>query len=158
MAHITRAGSTPDVGTARNRVRKSVTFDGGAGSGAVGTVALFTVTGQVYIDRFTAFCTTVLGGTAGVSAGFANDVDGLTTIITSGNWAAGEFWGSGNVQPGSMNMPRPTAGGQNGGFPLDKAVSENIILTITTSAVASGAATFDVWYTPISDGATITAA
>ena len=41
-------------------VRKTITFTGGAGAGAVGTVALFTCTGWVNVALIGGFCTTDL--------------------------------------------------------------------------------------------------
>jgi len=142
-----------------SRVRKTIAaFTDTAGNGAVGTVNLFTVTGTVYIDRFVAYCTTTLAGVGGVTCGSTTDVDAFGSIITASTWAIDEFWSAGNVVKGSINMARPTSGGANAGFAIDKCQSENIILGITGSAVTSGAAVFDVWYTPISDDATIVAA
>lgn len=158
MPTITRAGSSGRVGTARSRARKTVAFDGTTGNGEVGTVDLFTVTGAVYIDRITARCTETCVGVGTMACGGASDTDGLMTSITPSNFAAGEFWASGNVVAGQINMPRPTVGGANAGIPLDKAFSEDVILTIASNDVTNGTVIFDVWFTPISDDGNVEAA
>lgn len=73
-------------------VRKTVEFDGGAGNGAQGTVALFTVTGDVRV-KVTAICSdTIVGagtlecGVAGATASIIAQIANATDLITDEIW------------------------------------------------------------------------
>lgn len=72
---------------------KSVVLDGGAGSGAVGTIDLFTVTGMV-IARVVAVViagvTQVAAGT--ISVGIAGATAAITAVTSGTKMAAGEIW------------------------------------------------------------------
>lgn len=75
-------------------ISKAVTFDGGAGTGAVGTVALFTVTGTVIVRVF-AVCGTLLGsaGAPTISVGTPNSsVSGMIPVTTALDIDANEIW------------------------------------------------------------------
>ena len=68
-------------------VRKTVTFTGGAGAGAVGSVAVFTITGRVWVDvtGLSVFCTTDLVDAGGGSpATLALGVTGNTSLLSGG--------------------------------------------------------------------------
>ena len=62
---------------------KTITFTCAAAAGAVGTVAVFTVTGRGLVHYTSVFCTTLLtesGVTATISYGTAGDVDAFIAM------------------------------------------------------------------------------
>ena len=138
-------------GWANALVRKSVSFDGGVGSGQVGTVALFTVTGAVAF-YITAICTeTLVGaatievGTAGSTAGIIAQVADATALLT------GEIW----YDATPTTVLDTIANGRLGYIIGDGA---DIILTVGAANVTDGTIVFQVWYTPLTVGATVVAA
>lgn len=129
------------------RVVKIVTFDGGAGSGAVGTVNLFTITGGVDIS-FEAFCVTLLteaGATATIEVGIAGKTDYIIAQTNAVDIDADKIWH--DATPDST-------------IELTSDVSKdvtikgaNIIATIGTQNITAGVIEFSIIYTPrTSDG------
>ena len=125
-------------------VSKSITFNGAAGTGAVGAVPIFTVTGEVLICVLVPFCTTDL--TEGApTATLALGVTGSTSLFLAATTAtaidANEFWIT--TTPPANGFALPAA------F-KDIAITDNIIGTVATQSVASGVIRFDLWYLPLS--------
>lgn len=137
----------PAATNAERHVRKTITFDGGAGSGAVGTVTVFTITGRVLITRFpAAFCSTGLseaGATATLTFGTTNGAAIFAAAINAVDIDTGEWWWAA--------APTTAKGTQwdETGFPV--AVSGNLILTVGAQNVTGGVLVFDLWYIPITD-------
>lgn len=76
------------------QTERTVTFDGTAGAGAVGTAAIFDVSGEV-LAKVLAVCTTSVTGTslANVSLGVTGSASYLITTTSPGTaLAAGEIW------------------------------------------------------------------
>ena len=73
--------------------QKSVTFTGGAGAGATGTVDLFTVTGSV-LFRMACVCSAPLTspGAATVEVGITGSTAAIIAQTTATNIIAGEIW------------------------------------------------------------------
>lgn len=155
--HTGPTGALQAAGAVPTPVRKTVTFTGGAGAGAVGTVALFTVTGDVLLTDLRAKVTTTLAdtvdgaffsvGTAtSVGAFFdaANELTDLDTFV-AGKWlldsTAGDFGSS-----LAYNETPPVG------------IDENIIITVSAQAINSGVIVFYLQYTPLSAGASVVAA
>lgn len=134
-------------------VRKTVTFNGGAGNGAVGTVALFTVTGLVKM-RIMAICGTNLAsdadpGGATISVGIAGTVDKFIAADEADSIDAGEIWHDATADS-VIEADTVSAFWLNNGA--------DAIATIATDDVVSGALTFIVEYIPMSaDGAVVAA-
>lgn len=131
---------------------KTVTFDGGAGSGAAGTVTVFTITGRVYVEAMFAFCTVLLAGGATLSLGTAGDVDGFIAATTDTDIDANEWWTAASPAAGSKSLLVVNTGGLVTSQ-IRKALSENVILTVASADTTSGAIVFDALYTPLTDGA-----
>lgn len=133
-------------------VRKTITFTGGAGLGAVGAVPLFTTTGQVLIERLVPFCTTLLTE-GGATATLALGVTGSTSLFIAATNAveidANEFWV--DTTPDSFGVAIP-------GALLQIAITANIIGTVAAQAVDSGVLAFTAYWRPLSSGATLVAA
>ena len=118
--------------------RKTITFDGGAGSGAVGRVLVGTITGAVLITHLAARVTTDLAGaTATVELGDATNTAALIAQATATNLDAGEFWQS--AAPATI-----------ADAVINKLVDANIIVTVATAAVSAGVVEFTAFWLPVS--------
>lgn len=126
------------------RVSTTVTFTGAANLGAVGAVPLFTVTGEVLIERIVPFCTVLLTE-AGATATLALGVTGSTALfiaaINAVDIDANEFWTGATPTANGIAVPAALK---------DIAITDNIIATVGTQAVDSGAIRFDCWWRPLS--------
>lgn len=119
---------------------KTVTFDGAAGSGAIGTVAIATVTGSVLFTHLSARCKTLLdGANATVELGVAGNTAALIAQSTGTDIDAGEFWQDTSPELGVS----PAI--------VDKCVAGDIILTVGTAAVSSGVLEIVGYWLPISE-------
>ena len=149
-------GTMQNAGAVPTRVSKTVTFTGAAGAGAVGTVALFTVTGDVQVTGLWIKCTTDMTE-AGSSATIGTGVTGATGYFYGGmGIGQGARWFNGD---GSWTT---AAGGNliNDGSDHEGAasISANILFTITDQNVTGGVVTVYVNYIPLSAGASVVAA
>lgn len=124
---------------------KSVTFTGGAGLGAIGTVNLFIVTGVVKATVF-AYCgTTLVGASATISVGVTSSTAGLTAVTTATSIATSVIWR--DATPTNLE-----------GIASPAMISNNIIATIATANVTAGQLDFYCEYVPYSAGAGVVAA
>lgn len=121
------------------RLIKQITFDGAAGSGAVGTIAVATVTGAIRIENLTARClTSLVGATATVEMGVAGNTAALIAQTTAEDIDDGEFWSDATPEAGV-------------GTPVSaKQVEGNIIITVGTAAVTAGVLEIDMTFYPAS--------
>jgi hypothetical protein len=141
------ADATPQIFLAT----KTLALDGLAGTGLVGIVPLFLTTGQVEVIRIVPYCTaliTEVGPGATISLG----VDGNTALFIAAtdidNIDPDEFWfaNTGSVLAG----------------PIPAALKEVTVATDIQGEVAvddldAGEVRFDVFYRPLSAGATLVA-
>jgi hypothetical protein len=131
---------------------KSITFTGAAGAGAVGTVAVFTITGRVLIHAITAFCTVdVAGATGTLILGSTGDTDGFIAITTGTDIDADEWWQAAAPSSAVATLVDSVAGGATTSSRL-KALAANIFITVATADITAGTIVFDVIYTPLTDG------
>lgn len=123
------------------RFKKTITFDGGSGTGAVGTVAVGTVTGSILIEKGAIRCTTLLASAGGgsVSLGTADNVDGIIEATLATEIDANEFW-----QDASPEVKVSPA-------IVDLAVCGNMILTVTTGDITAGVLEIVFYWLPLSD-------
>ena len=136
-------------GTGLRHVRKTITFTGGAGAGAVGTVTAFTITGKVVVTRAVATITssvTDAGGTATVGFGpnSAGWEDAILSAHNKTTLTAGSLWG-GNSNGDLVATVVPWAA------PDGLAVQNNLVFIIANEAVTGGVIIVDVWYYAITD-------
>ncbi len=133
------------------KVSKTVEFDGAAGSGAVGTVALFTVTGNVAF-RILAYCTEdlVSGGGGTCEVGVAGNTPGLIAQTTATAIDNGEIWYNNTPVAGVTAVTNIAQ--------YVIANGADIILTVGTGDVTDGTITFDLYFTPLSSTGTVVAA
>lgn len=153
-------GTMQAAGAVPTLVRKTLTFNGTT-VGDVGTDALFTVTGDVkvvglWVKINTTLVDTVDGATfsIGVTGNTARFFDSSSEpldldAMTTGVWLIGN---SSNPQTASgANLAEASSG-------AGMAISANILLTVATQAINSGALTVYVEYIPLSAGASVVAA
>lgn len=152
------AANTADAG-ALTHISSSWTFAAGS-TGATGTHTVFTITGRVMVDTFTAFTSTTLtqgGATPTMTLGTATDVDGFIVSPTGGptDLVANDWWTSAASVNNSVG-PVVVVTGQAVTSQRFKLLNENIVLIIATQTITGGVLVFDVWYYPItSDGALV---
>lgn len=122
---------------------KSITFTGGAGAGAVGTVPLFTVTGDVLLRNFLAVCgTTLVGATATISAGTAAAVAALLPVTTGTLITAGLIWDDATPTVGIKPLVA---------LNRDNVIANtNLVLNILVAALTAGVLKVYAEYTPLS--------
>lgn len=123
--------------------RKTITFDGTSGNGAVGTVNLGTVTGSVILKDLVAVCKSdlVSGGGGSVSLGTSGLVQGLLATTLATDLDQSEVWDGASPKLGVASHI------------VDKTVTQNLILTITTAAITGGSIEFTgLWVPASSDG------
>lgn len=160
MSHFSPAGTTLAEDEALlleyggwQKASKTITYTGATGAGEVGTVTLFTVTGDVDVIRYAEKCTTNLEGAGTLETGWAGDSDGLmaqtadATTIDASDWNNGDgTWVAGGAELAG-NGPRYGA-----------RIASNIIQTVGSANITGGVIVAYVWYRPLSAGATVVAA
>ncbi|MBZ0294504.1 MAG: hypothetical protein K8L99_18210 [Anaerolineae bacterium] len=133
---------------------KAVTYDGGTTNaqgdydGTGNPTTLFTVTGDVMVIVF-GKCTTLLAGaSATVEVGVASNTAGIIAQSTATDIDAGEVWRDATPAVGveSLNDPMVIIGGAD------------IIETIATANVTSGAITYYCLWIPLSSDGAVAAA
>ena len=122
----------------------SVTFDGTANKGQVGTVPYFTVTGEVLVAAMVPFCTGSLTEAA-ATATIALGVTGSTALFIAATTATeidvNEFWV--DTSPDANGIALPAA-------LKDIVITDNIIATVATQNVNGGTLRITVLWYPIS--------
>jgi hypothetical protein len=131
-------------------VRKTVAFDAVGGPGPVGTVDLFTVTGDVRV-KLTAICSETLVGAATLECGVAGNTAGIIAQIADATaLAVGEIWFDATpttTLDDDSSIPRKVI-----------AAGQDIILTIAAADITDGTINFVAEYEAISaDGAMVAA-
>lgn len=125
-------------------LRKTITFTGAAGAGAVGQVTVATPTGLVLVKSVIPRCTTDLtGATATLTLGQAASVAALIAVTVATTIDAGQYWVSN--APGATLLALPAA---LQGFLL----ATPLTLDVLVAAVTAGVLTFDIEYQSINGG------
>ena len=141
-----------NIGRTTRFTTKTATFTGAAGAGAVGTVALFTVTGEVNIIAIIPFCTTLLteaGATATISLGVTSSGALFIANTNAVDIDANEFWVDSTPDANGIAVPAALK---------DIIVTDNIIATVGTQNVNAGVIRFDVVWEPLSGDGNVVAA
>lgn len=125
---------------------KQITFSNAANLGAIGSVPLFTVTGDVLLT-LVGYCNT---GLAGASATIAHGISGNTGLliasITGTTLVAGKAVDkTGLIANGTAPFVTPI-------FAL---YSQNIIATIATANLTGGIVDYVAYWLPLTPGATV---
>ena len=134
-----------------NVASKVVTFAGGAGTGAVGLIELFTVTGAVAFNM-SAICSVILATQAGatISVGTDGAVDDLIAVPTGVDIDAGDIW--------FAAAPATVLDTLANTF-LEFAIGDgsNIRADVAVDAIDTGEIEFRVFWTPLTVGASVVA-
>lgn len=139
------------------RAVKVVTFTGAAGLGAIGTVALFTVTGRVLLERVVGYCTTDVAVDAGTGAASLRlQVAGLAGNLIAATLATdidtGEWWVDATPDATAVAIPAALTG-------IAAAASVQAEVTSTgTQKINGGVVEFYAVWRPLSAGALLVAA
>jgi len=149
---VNQTYATGAGGFGEETVLKTVAFDGGVGSGAVGTVALFTIAGTVLL-RLVCVCTETLvegvgGGT--IEVGIAGATANIIAQTVSANIAAGEIW----------HDATPDAEIENLTVMAERVVADgnDVFATVAGQDVTDGTLVFRAFWTPVTHGALVIAA
>ena len=134
----------------KRSVRKTAAFTAGAGTGNVGTFALFTVTGGVELT-LRAVCTETLAGAATIEVGFSGDTAVLIAQVADAtDLDAGDVWHDNTpdaaYELGSVYTSRVLGNGQD------------IFVTIGSVAITDGTIEFTCEWQPLTDDGAIVAA
>jgi hypothetical protein len=121
--------------------RVTVEFDGGAGSGAVGTVALFPVTGAVQVNVAGVCSEDLVGAGATVEVGTAANPAAIIAQTGAPNIDNGEVWLDNT--PSVIELVAAWGGVLIGD-------GADIILTVRATPVTDGAIEFVCYWTPVS--------
>jgi len=153
MAQITSAFSRDANGvpiwTDGIITKKEHTFSDAAGSGAVGTVALFTVTGIVYA-KVIGFCNTDLVGAATLEVGVTNDTDlCLAQIANATTLDEDELY----VDATTAKFKAVTDS-----VPPENIITTDIFATVGLADITAGQVDFYCIWRPISDNGNVVAA
>jgi hypothetical protein len=130
-------------------VANTIEFDGNAGSGAVGTVDLFAITGDVFV-MVVGFCSEDLtegGATATIEVGTAASTAALIAQVNATDIDNGEVWF--DATPAQIEVLASIGGAFIAG-------GDDVIATIGAQAVTDGTITFHCFWTPMHDGALVT--
>lgn len=149
---------SPQNANASTHVSSTWTFVAGT-TGAVAAHILFTITGRVYLDMITAFCTTTLtsGGTPAITVGTTGSVATLIPAPTGGapGIVTNDWWPTA-VSPQLVANPLTVVTGGTVTSSRSMLLASNIVMDIPVSTVTGGVLVFDAWYYPItSDGALV---
>lgn len=93
------------------RASKTVTFTGAAGAGQVGTGTVFTVTGEVLVEKIVPTCTTTVAaggsgaGTPSIQLGVASATTLFVASTTPANIVSGKFWSSATPTANGVAVP-----------------------------------------------------
>lgn len=131
------------------KAQKTVTFTGGAGAGAVGTVTCFTVTGEILVVALSTYCSTNLteaGATATLTLGVTSSATLFIGSTNSTDIDAGEFWVSTTPTANGIALPAPMK---------DIVITDNVILTCGTQATNAGVLRLDMYWMPLSSDAAV---
>lgn len=144
-------GVVLDESARRTIIRRTFTFTAVAGSGAIGAVPLFTISGPqtVNLIRVHASGGVVQTTCVGASGTLAYGVTGNTGVFIAATAVAQlatttPIWVSTTGTAGALAMPAGTA---------SVLICANVIATVATTDFSAGAIEFFVEYTPITPGA-----
>ena len=129
---------------------KTLAFTGAAGLGAKGAVPLFTVTGEVLVEKIVTFCSEDL---AGAAATLELGVTGSVALFVAANVGTtidvGEF----------VVSTTPTGNGiAVTAACKDIVITDNIIGTVAVADITDGTIRVDVYWRPLSSDGNVVAA
>lgn len=131
---------------------KNVAFDGSAGNGATGTVALFTITGDVLLAMVATCSENLAGATATLEVGISGDTASILAQQTATDIDSGDVWQDSGLTASIVDFgTAPSIG-------VIMAAGPDIIATIATANITDGTIDFYALYTPLSSTGAVVAA
>jgi len=129
---------------------QDVTLDGAAGSGAVGTVSLFTVTGSVIAKVYAICSTNVAGAGATLEVGVTGSTAAIIAQTTGTDIDANEIW----------HDATPDAGIEASSVATENVIANglDIFMTVGTANATGGVLKFICLWKPLSKNGDITPA
>lgn len=137
-----------------NQVEKSMTFAGGTTNdpgdfdGTGNPASLFTVTGTVAMKLFAVCTTSLAGASATIAVGTTIGTASLIASTTATNLAINEIW----------HDATPDASVELSTVAAEKIVNQNVIQTVGTANITSGAVKYICLWRPLTAGASVVAA
>lgn len=123
-------------------LQTSITFDGNAGTGAIGAVPIFTVTGEVLVVSLSPICTTdLVGATATLSLGVTAGITDFIAATLATDIDAGEFWQRDPAEPNSIPLLPALE---------NILVTDDIVGAVLVAAITAGVIRFDIRWNPLS--------
>lgn len=128
--------------------RKTLTFDGGSGTGEAGAVPLFTVTGEVLVALLCSYCSVNVAsaGAPTLLLGVTGDTDLFIASTTALDIDAGDFWVSDTPTANGMAVPAALK---------DIAITDNIIATVGVADITGGTIRFDLYWMALSPSSNV---
>lgn len=146
MSRISTNGNVP-VSESGFVAIKNITFTGAAGAGAVGTISLFTITGDVLAKVFGTVTTDLAGALATIEIGISGNTTGFITTTLATDLDTGEAW----IDATPAALEQLTAN--------SKILSTNVIATIALgSGITGGVLNLYCVWKPVSANASVVAA
>ena len=143
------AGVINPAGDGIRRGRKTITFDGTAGKGAIGNVIWFTVTGAVLIEYIVGLTeATLVGATATITLGVENLTNRFIAATLATLLAAGTIWVDTGPDADAIAL---TAALKQIVMIASSAGANDIASAVATAAITGGALRIEVGYRPLSD-------
>lgn len=133
---------------------KTMTFAGGTANdpgdydGTGNPATLFTVTGTIKCKLLAICSTNLAGATATLEIGTTASTAGLIAQSTATDIDATEIW----------HDATPDSSVEASSVLVEKIVSDDIIQTVGTANITSGVITYTLFWYPLTEGATVTAA
>lgn len=142
---IQRSVAVPD-----QRASKTITYAAGTTGLAAAVTNIFTVTGEVIVVYLVPFCTTSLDESAGtptLALGVTNSGALFVAATTATAIDANEFWIDATPDPYGIALPAALA---------DIIITDNVVCTVGgTNNISAGVIRYDVYWRPLSSGATL---
>lgn len=129
---------------------KTITPNGSAGNGAIGAIALFTVTGDIWLAGIAAFCTEDVAGAGSLALGVTGNPAIFLGATLGTDIDNGFFWH--DTSPAEVGAIAAPAAHK------DILVTANIIATVSGNTITDGTIRFDVFWFPISPDGNVVAA
>lgn len=130
-------------GLGLRRASKTHAFAATAGNGNVGTIAVFTVTGEVLVGSISGYCSEnlVSAGAGTVSLGVTSSVSLFIAVTTATDLDNGTIWV--DATPDLYGVALPAAC-------KDVVITQNILMDVLTAAISDGTVRIDVLWIPLS--------
>lgn len=131
------------------QLKKTITYSNGAGTGAIGSVVIATISGLIEIIRIIPRCTTSLtGATATIALGTTANTTLFIGAATATSILTGKYWFDATTTVyDDLAIPA---------LLKEVTIEGNIINTVATANLTAGVIDYYIEWRPLSSGATLT--